>query len=183
MRGTSLVISMSSSAFETCSDCGIRLRISSGPRHPYLGASASCWALYGEVLTHEWEVFHYPPCHRMLVDAYAVQHPGVPGPQAKRSVIGHLMSLCLLLEHGFPPKQATQTLARIVLWLKSQETLPWLPPPASLGKITVADLPGAIDLTEHTRRVEEWGKSVFEAWHPYHKQIRIWTGSILGGKS
>ena len=39
---------------EICEDCGVVLPRREGPTHPYLGASSSCWALYGEILAREY---------------------------------------------------------------------------------------------------------------------------------
>jgi hypothetical protein len=44
--------------------CGALLPDVNGPTHPYLGASASCWAVYGEVLAREYGEYRYPPVHR-----------------------------------------------------------------------------------------------------------------------
>lgn len=61
---------------ETCADCGISLAPVDTAAHAYLGASPSCWALYGEVLAREYCDPAYFRAHRMTVDAYAAQHPG-----------------------------------------------------------------------------------------------------------
>jgi hypothetical protein len=33
----------------------------------------------------------------------------------------------------------------------------------------------AKDLAEHTERVEEWARSVWEAWKPHHDTVRRWA--------
>ena len=38
-----------------------------------------------------------PDIHRLSVDTYAVQHPGVPERRSIQSVAVHLMCLCLVL--------------------------------------------------------------------------------------
>ena len=62
-----------------CPGCGLELPQRDGPVHPYIGASAACWSLYGEVLTREYGDASYRSAHRLTLDAYAVQHPGVHG--------------------------------------------------------------------------------------------------------
>jgi hypothetical protein len=48
-----------------------------GPVHRYMESSPGCWASYGEVLVREYTEPSYFGVHRLTVDAYAVQHPGV----------------------------------------------------------------------------------------------------------
>ncbi len=48
------------------------------------------------------------PFAPLLTDAYAAQHPGVPSPQAIRSVAVHLLTLYGVLVRGVPPKNALQ---------------------------------------------------------------------------
>jgi len=50
-----------------------------------------------------------------------------------------------------------------------------LEPPASPGAVTVLDVFGARDLAEHTERVEEWARSVWEAWEHHHATVSRWT--------
>jgi len=45
-----------------------------GPTHAHIGATASCWALYGEVLAREFENPDLFAIHQLAVDACAVQH-------------------------------------------------------------------------------------------------------------
>ena len=47
-------------------------------KHPYIGASAECWALYGELLAREFQSPAYFRVHQLTVDSYAEQHPGSP---------------------------------------------------------------------------------------------------------
>lgn len=157
---------------ETCPGCGLVLRQVEGPGHAYIGASASCWALYGEVLAREFGELDYPECHRLTVDAYAVQHPGVPGSHSRRSVGGHLVTLCLQIEYAQPADRVTRLLAS---FLDQQPELPWLEPPGHRGDLTVRDLIGASDLAEHARRVERWARCVWRAWEPHHRTVHRWV--------
>src|ERR687896_852498 len=124
-----------------CFGCGALVPEIDGPTHPYIGASPGCWAIYGEVLAKEYA---YPPVHRLTVDAYAAQHPGVPGRRSIQSVAVHLISLYLILERGYEPERATAAI-REALESRS-ENFVWLDPPASLGGITVLDVREAEDL-------------------------------------
>src|SRR4051794_37882028 len=80
-----------------CAGCGVVLADHDGPTHPEIGASAACWALYGELLTHEYAERGFPECHRLTVDAYAVQHPGTRGSKSIKSLGTHLAGLYLVL--------------------------------------------------------------------------------------
>ena len=71
-----------------------------GPTHHYIGASAGCWEIYGEVLARKSSDYRYWPAHRMTVGAYATQHPGTSSPQTIKSVAVHLISLYSKLKIG-----------------------------------------------------------------------------------
>lgn len=145
-----------------------------GPTHRYIGASAGCWALYGEVLAKEYEGYAlYAPVHRLTVDAYAAQHPGVPSRLAVQSVAVHLIRLHFQLERGLPHEKANAVMLRVSAHAKDSFT--WLKPPTSLGAATVLDVLGARDPTEHVERVREWAKSVWGAWQLHHDTVRRWA--------
>lgn len=144
-----------------------------GPAHRYIGASPSCWEIYGEVLAKEYGNYRYWPAHRMTVDAYAAQHPGTPSPQAIQSVAVHLISLYLKLEEGLSDDRTRKEMQRAAD--RSRECFSWLEPPGSLGDITVLDVQSARNPNEHKERVERWAKSVWEAWKPHREAVRMWA--------
>ncbi|MSO42231.1 MAG: hypothetical protein EXQ70_10135, partial [Solirubrobacterales bacterium] len=111
---------------ESCPGCGLVLPESDGPTHAYLGASAGCWALYGELLAHEFGALNYPDEHRSCVDAYAVQHPGHPERRSIQSVGVHLMGLCLVFDRKLEPGRVTEVLSRRD---KRLVDFRWLDPP------------------------------------------------------
>src|SRR5689334_6930416 len=90
---------------DACPGCGLVLPELDGPRHRYIGASAACWALYGEVLASIYGDESRRRLLQLVVDSYAVQHPGSPGRRAAQSVAIHLMTLCLCLEERCDPAQ------------------------------------------------------------------------------
>jgi hypothetical protein len=149
--------------------CGALVLTSNGPTHRYLGASPGCWALYGEILARDYGEFQYPPVHRLSVDAYCVQHPGVDSPQTRQSACVHLMSLCLVFERGMTPERTTKALRYF-----THRPYPWLEPLTIKGAVTVLDVVGATELAEHTRRIEGWARSAWEAWAVHHATIRGW---------
>ncbi len=166
-------MSRAGEAPQPCTGCGAPVRVTDGPTHPYIGASPGCWAIYGEVLAREYGEYAYPPVHRLTVDAYAAQHPGVPSRRSIQSVAVHLIGLHLTLERGYEPERATAAIRDV---LARAQDFVWLEPPASRGAVTVVDVVEARDLAEHTERVEAWAGSIWEAWKPHHDTIRRWAG-------
>ena len=65
-----------------CSGCGARLPLLDGPAHRYIGGSAACWALYGELGYRETASLGLAGPERLSVHVYLVQDPGVVGPQS-----------------------------------------------------------------------------------------------------
>jgi Family of unknown function (DUF5946) len=158
-----------------CPGCDALVPEVDGPAHPYLGTSPGCWALYGEVLAKEYgDYTGYASIHRLTVDSYAAQHPGVPSSRSIQSVAVHLIRLHLLLERDLPPERANAA----ILWAVSgSQEFVWLTPPASPGGVTVLDVRRAGNPDEHVERVREWAKSVWEAWSAHHDTVRRWADS------
>jgi hypothetical protein len=143
-----------------------------GPTHAYLGASPGCWAVYGRVLAREYAEPYAPGTHRLTVDAYAAQHPGVPERRTIQSVAVHLMSLWTVFERGTDPARATHMLRHA---LESPERFTWLQPPAKFAK-TVLDVADAPDYAPHATRVRAWARATWDAWAPHHETVRRWAG-------
>jgi hypothetical protein len=133
-----------------CVGCGALVPESDGPTHRYVGASAGCWQIHGEVLAKEYEQYRSAVA-QMVVDAYCVQHPGVPGPQSIQSVAVHLMSLCLVPEGGVAPAKMPKILPQF-----THKGYPWLEPPTDPGALTIVDVAAARDLAEHIKLVQVW---------------------------
>ena len=134
-------------------------------------SSAGCWASYGEVLAREYEDPKYFRLHRLSVDTYAVQHPGVDGPQARNSVGIHLSRLELVLVRGWPIERAND--AMLSLTAKKRD-YPWLTPPEQRGEVTVKDVLVARDAPEHEAAVTRWAHSAWKAWAEHHATVNEW---------
>ena len=94
------------SQLEACVGCGAVLpAVPGGATHRYMTSSAACWSAFNELSLLENGVFA-----ALTVDAFAVQHPGIPSPQTTQSVAIHLMVLHGVLKRGLEPSQA--------LWLR-----------------------------------------------------------------
>ena len=123
-------------------------------------------------------LFHWPWASFALdaerwydsVDGYAVQHPGVPGPQANQSVCGHLMNLCRVLERGGNPTDGPAFLAGL-----THRAYPWLKPPPSVYPVTVVDLVAEVDLDRFRELERRYADGIWEAWSPHHATIRRWV--------
>ena len=55
--------------FELCSGCGAQVIKIDSPVHRYIGASAGCWAVFGEVLEKEYKDYNYLPVHHLTLNA------------------------------------------------------------------------------------------------------------------
>ena len=152
-----------------CVGCGAPVPDVDGPTHAYIGASPGCWQAYGELLARDYGEERAPPIAELAVDAYAVQHPGVPGRRSSQSVVIHLLILCLVLERGLDPARATRARRHY-----TYRDFPWLEPPTSQGEVTVLDVLDARDLAAHVARVERWARSVWDAWSAHHDTVRRW---------
>jgi hypothetical protein len=154
-----------------CIGCGGLFPQIEGPTHRYMESSPGCWAAYGEVLAREYSDRVYDDVYRLSVDAYAVQHPGEPSPQSIQSVAGHLVRLCLFLEHRLDNNRANDA---ILAAMRVKSNFIWLTPPTNRGDITVADVQHAPTSKEHIALVLNWARSAWAAWEPHHTQIRAW---------
>ena len=157
---------------QPCPGCGFIAPVVEGPVDPYGGASAACWATFGQVTLRDYGEFQYPNAHRLIVDAYMSQHPGFKTAAGRRSVPVHLVGLLLVLERGATGKAVGDILARV---FPDKRDVAHLDPVPWLGEITVASMLDAPDLATHSRRARAWAEAVWTAWTPFHAQIRAWA--------
>ena len=158
-----------------CPGCQNELPEMNGPTHPYMLSSPACWRVYGELLAREYSDQRLMTHHRLTVDAYAVQHPGVDVPAARRSVAVHLSRMYLLLERAWPMARANACMLAISA---SKDARPWLPPPSMQGTRTVVDVPASTTPGEHEERVLLWARSVWQAWEPHHRTVAQWCATL-----
>jgi len=158
---------------ETCFSCGGRHTKTSGPTHPYMLSSRSCWASYGQILEKEYSDARYWKNHQLNVDAYAVQHPGDNCARSVQSVALHLISMYFIFEKQLPQNQVPRISSQA-----SEFTFKFLEPADSFGYITVGDVLASEDHVEHNMIVQRWAKSSFDAWEKHHETIKDWVASI-----
>ena len=140
-----------------------------GPIHRYMAAAPGCWRAYTELLGGGLPP---SPAAGLIVDAYAVTHPGEPGPQSTPSVWTHLLTLCFVLERRWPVDQAVR-LRR--LCADAFRAWPWLIPPASMGGVTAIDLCQALDARDGSRAIDltrRWVDEAWSAWAVHHGSVR-----------
>lgn len=160
---------------ETCSGCQALLPTLDGATHRYMTSSAACWAIFN-TLTLELPLAP-AAFNNLIVDAYAVQHPGTPSDQTINSVAIHSLVLYGILTRDFKPDQA--------LWLRQRpgrikstdkhSRFHWLTPPSFDSSLTVADVAAGKTPNERSELVERWIKDVWSRWSELHQnQIGIW---------
>jgi len=120
--------------------------------------------------TLEMERFGYPNAHRVVVDAYAAQHPGSGADRRDRqSVFVHLAALCLLTERGADPSYVTTALRRM-----SADAGRRFPMPERLGagELDLRHAWEAGSLASYERRAREWAQAVWASYAPAHATVR-----------
>ncbi len=158
-----------------CCGCGVEFGDASGPTHRYMLSSPGCWAAYGEVLAREYQDPAFFGLHRLTVDAYAVQHPGIDVSQARNSVGVHLSRLYLWVELGWTLTEIDAVMETIS---GKRRSYPWLTPPVTRVGFSVADVLAATTPDEHMERVQQWARSVWENWSPHHATVRAWNSAL-----
>jgi len=140
-----------------------------GPIHRYMTAAPGCWRAYTGLLGGGLPP---SPAAGLIVDAYAVTHPGIPGPQSTPSVWIHLVTLCFVLDRRWPVDQAIR-LRRFVA--DSFRAWPWLSPPESMGDVTAIDLSAALAAGDGTLAValtRGWVEGAWSAWAAHQPAVR-----------
>ena len=150
-----------------CPECGAEVR----------GGRAGCQQLFDEVLAREFGDYRYAREHRLMVDAYSLQHPDEYMRSAK-SYAAHLTGAYVALELG-----AVADANRAVRqWLDGSRPLqrPDQPAPLQRGSLTIRHVHVATDAEDHVRRVREWAESAWAAWRDYRNIAKQWTDEARG---
>jgi len=169
--GATTMANRAASASGTCPGCGVSLPPVEGPVHRYMESSPACWARYGELLARDYADPAYRAAHRLVVDTYAVQHPGRPSPQSIQSVAVHLISLYAILEQGWTFGRATELLGVAA----ARGEYAWLPPPAGPSSLTLLHALAGTSAAAHAAAVREWAEAAWRDWGMHHAQVRDWA--------
>lgn len=154
-----------------CPGCGAVLSHSDGPTHAYMTSSPACWALYGDVLAHEYSDPALLEVHRLTVDTYAVQHPGDGSRQAIQSVGLHLTRLMIQLESRLSPKETNEVMLDLGVRKSSLEQLN----PPERFQMTIADIGPIAGTADHPGKVRLWAEKTWHDWRRHHAFIREWS--------
>lgn len=152
-----------------CVGCGGLVPEMEGPTHRYMESSPGCWALYGGLLVRAGGDRAWSRYDVLTVDAYAVQHPGVPGPKSTQSVWVHLITLHMVLERGWRPDQVIRI--RTVA-ADGFGGWPWLTAPASMGEVTVVDVTAGAEDVAAPDVVQRWVEGSWAAWADHQLAVR-----------
>lgn len=162
-----------SASTERCIGCGAIVPIVDGPIHRYMTSAPGCWAAYGEVAAHFLTDTAAGAYRQLCVDAYAVQHPGQPGPQATQSVGVHLVSLLAQLELSLPVERSWAVLER---GIQQKGFFTWLTPPTFEAAYTVLFM--RTNLDDPLWAAREWAVSAWRAWAAHHAHVRAWYDEL-----
>jgi hypothetical protein len=128
-----------------------------------------CRKLFEEVLVKDYSDYRYAQTHRLMVDAYSLQHPE-DFMHSGKSFAAHLTGMYASLEC----EESSIINQTVQKWLSSN---PQIDKPARLpqqrGNITITYVHSAVDAEEHKRRVREWAKSVWSAWSEHRDLAKL----------
>ena len=137
------------------------------------GGRAACQRLFDEVLAREFGDYRYAREHRLMVDAYSLQHPD-EYMRSGKSYAAHLTGMYLAMEEG----ATTDANRAVQQWLNGPKAFqrPDHPAPGRRGMLTIVHVHEARTPDEHVQRVREWAQSVWEAWQSQRLFARQWIG-------
>lgn len=143
-----------------CVGCGELFENRDGITHDYMLSSAVCWEQYGQILAREYQnPILFASSHRLTVDAYALQHPGLKNERrAYQSVRIHFVSLHLIFAYGRSHLEATNSLKTL-----SSQSFDPLPSHPCDFRITTKDVIES-ELENHALEVEKWARCAYESW-------------------
>lgn len=149
-----------------CPECGAEVQ----------GGRAGCQQLFDEVLAREFGDYRYAREHRLMVDAYSLQHP-VEYMRSVKSYAAHLTGAYIAIEYG----SVAEANRAILEWLNGSKSLqrPDQPAQRQRGTLTILHVHVATDPEDHVRRVREWAESAWAAWRDYRAIAKQWTDEAL----
>lgn len=164
-------------ALTACPGCGAMVPNVEGPTHAYIGASPGCWAAWGELQARSFASPAIAAVQPLAVDVYAVQHPGLAERRAIQSVWVHLVSLCLILEHGRLPADGIRAKQQL---LAGARTFARLEPPAGRYVMTVLDVAAVTDPEAVSEAVRRWAEVTWETWRAHDPAVRERAAALVG---
>jgi hypothetical protein len=147
-----------------CSGCGLVVD----------GGVDGCQALFDDESVREYGDMRFALRRRLVVDAYALQHPERYCASAT-SLAAHLTGVCIAIEHR--PREAVLNEA-MQRWLSRRPPLEKPALPASRGPLTIADVLAATDPMDHRTVVERWARGIWTAYAGLHPIARAWVRQV-----
>jgi uncharacterized protein YdeI (YjbR/CyaY-like superfamily) len=146
----------------TCPACG-----APGP-----GSVGECQKLFAQVLEREFADPALYGAHRLVVDAYCLQHPE-QYMKSSKSAAAHLAGMCWSWERGLS-RHMPVALSR---WLDgARKYAPVTPPaPRHRGELNIGCLAGITDADDYLAAASEWARSAWNAWSVHWPQARRWV--------
>jgi len=177
-----------------CPGCKIVLPVTNYPADNRYGvSSAACRQAFDEILVKEGELFGYPAVHRLIIDAYNIQHPPHAEVQKElgiskrfidasvQSVGIHLIALYLALEKKMDLRKIAGQMDTVLHLMEQRgATFKNFTPPTSLGETRAADVRNALytaddtSLQEYELLAGQWAREAWKAWHQHHAVIEAW---------
>lgn len=150
---------------EICTSCGLAVA----------GGTEGCQRLFESIGLREYEDMRFGRYHRIVVDAYAMQHPDRYGRSAK-SFAAHLTGLCAWLEDESTAMSANAAVQR---WLNGSSPIDKPSLPSTYGAITIRELVDADDPVRYGEVLRRWARSTWDAYALLHATARAWIATAL----
>lgn len=155
----------------TCPYCGAQVVDMDGPTHRYMLSAPGCYDVFNQVLNRMYTEPAFAAVGNLIVDAYALQHPGEDNPQAVSHVAVHSVSMYAQLETDISPMEVNR-LRQAVTSHKAH--LHWLQPPGPIWELTVLDVWHAKDAATYNDVVKRWARHCWDGWSRHHEQLLAW---------
>ena len=167
---------------DICPGCCAVLPHSKGPTHRYIGASPACWEMFSALLNGGQPPLQPAAFNTLLIDAYAVQHPGRASDQAIQSVAVHLLTLYSVLERGVAPETAIRIRQKAAGEGRraKQNRFEWLSPPSFAESPTIADIVKEPTPAARTGYAQHYVETIWSIWwQTYPERVEAWYQKYL----
>lgn len=158
-----------------------------GERFRYGTSSPGCWQAFTILLGHEQSNLN-PIFNRLVVDAYAVQHPQNLPLQKElgiedrlitasiQSIPVHLLALYCALENKIPYASISLIMSK---FLSFHTSFVPFEQPESLGNVTVEDFSENFNQLEYEAFAQSWANEAWQSWKSYHTLIKDWHMQLM----
>ena len=137
-----------------------------------------CQKLFEQVLEKIYSDYRYAETHRLMLDAYSLQHPE-KYMRSGKSFAAHLIGMCVAMEYenSFEINTAVQE------WLNGKRTFDKPTQiPDERGDLKISYILGAVDAKDHHQRIWKWSQLIWNAWAEHHGLARHWIGEATSRK-